>query len=115
MENEFDQIYNVQERNARILTAIDDSPSGEIKSASASGTNMIRRRIREEGFLRRIIPPQTVTNDDLNRVLQHDRLLIIEDMEGGQRGSKSIPFGDAADTVPYYGNKYAVYFNPITV
>jgi hypothetical protein len=36
-------------------------------------------------------------------------------MEGGQRGSKSIPFGDAADTVPHYGNKYAVYFNPITV
>jgi hypothetical protein len=34
---------------------------------------MIRRRIREEGFLRRIIPPQTVTNDDLNRVLQHVR------------------------------------------
>jgi hypothetical protein len=50
----------------------------------------------------------TVTNDDLNRVLQHDRPLIIEDMEGGQRDSKSIPFGDAADTVPYYGNKYAV-------
>jgi hypothetical protein len=59
VENEFDQIDNTQERNARILTAIDDSPSGEIKSASASGTNMIRRRIREEGFLRRIIPPQS--------------------------------------------------------
>lgn len=114
LENEFDSIDNVQERNARILSLIDDSPSGDIKSASAAGTNMIRRRIREEGFLRRIIPPQTVTNDDLNRVLQHDRPVIIEDMESGQRGSKSIPFGDAADTEFYYGNKYAVYFNPIT-
>jgi hypothetical protein len=112
--DEFDQIENLQERNARILAAIDDSPNGEIKSASASGTNMIRRRIREEGFLRRIIPPQTVTNDDLNRVLEHDKPVIIEDMEPGQRGSKSIPFGDAADTAFYYGNKYAVYFNPIT-
>ena len=114
LENEFDQIDNTQERNARILATIDGSANGDIKSASAAGTNMIRRRIREEGFLRRIIPPQTVTNDDLNRVLQHDRPLIIEDMEGGQRGSKSIPFGDAADTEFYYGNKYAVYFNPIT-
>ena len=114
MTDEFDAIDNIQERNARLLAAIDDSPNGEIKSASAAGTNMIRRRIREEGFLRRIIPPQTVTNDDLNRVLEHDRPLIIEDMEPGQRGSKSIPFGDAADTEPYYGNKYAVYFNPIT-
>jgi hypothetical protein len=112
--DEFDQIQNMQERNARILSAIDDSPNGEIKSASAAGTNMIRRRIREEGFLRRIIPPQTVTNDDLNRVLEHDKPVIIEDMEPGQRGSKSIPFGDAADTEFYYGNKYAVYFNPIT-
>jgi hypothetical protein len=114
MDNEFDQIENTQERNAKFLAAIDDSPPGEIKGASASGTNMIRRRIREEGFLRRVIPPQTVTNDDLNRVLEHDRPLIIEDMEPGQRGSKSIPFGDAADTETYYGNKYAVYFNPIT-
>jgi len=114
LENEFDQIDNTQERNARILATIDGSANGDIKSASAAGTNMIRRRIREEGFLRRVIPPQTVTNDDLNRVLQHDRPLIIEDMEGGQRGSKSIPFGDAADTEFYYGNKYAVYFNPVT-
>jgi hypothetical protein len=56
-------IDNIQERNARILPAIDDSPSGEIKSASASGTNMIRRRIREyscEGlFLRRQSPTTT--------------------------------------------------------
>jgi hypothetical protein len=34
MENEFDQIDNTQERNARILTAIDDSPSSEIKADS---------------------------------------------------------------------------------
>jgi hypothetical protein len=54
------------------------------------------------------------THDDLNRVLNTDRPLIIEDMEPGQRGSKSIPFGDAAETTTYYGNKYAVYFNPIT-
>lgn len=114
MTDEFDAIDNIQERNARLLAAIDDSPNGEIKCASAAGTNMIRRLIREEGFLRRIIPPQTVTNDDLNRVLEHDRPVIIEDMEPGQRGSKSIPFGDGADTEPYYGNKYAVYFNPIT-
>ena len=114
IQDEFDKIENVQERNAKILAAIDDASDGQIKSASSAGTNMIRRRIREEGFLRRILPPQLATNDDLNRVLEHDRPLIIEDMEPGQRGSKSIPFGDAADTEFYYGNKYAVYFNPIT-
>src|SRR4051812_28020172 len=97
-----------------ILDRIIDSPDGEIKNASAAGTQMIRRRIREDGFTRRIIPPQTVTNDDLDRVLEHDRPVIIEDMEPHSRGAKSIPFGDSADTQFYYGNKYACVFNPIT-
>src|SRR4051812_28277573 len=97
-----------------ILDRIIDSPDGEIKNASAAGTQMIRRRIREDGFTRRIIPPQTVTNDDLDRVVQHDRPVMIEDMEPHSRGSKSIPFGDAADTEFYYGNKYVCVFNQIT-
>jgi hypothetical protein len=53
---------------------------------------MIRRRIREEGFTRRIIPPVPVTNDDLDRVLTHDRPVIIEDMEPLSKGAKTIPF-----------------------
>jgi hypothetical protein len=35
-------------------------------------------------------------------------------MEPASRGAKSIPFGDAADTEFYYGNKYICVFNPIT-
>ncbi len=75
---------------------------------------MIRRRIREEGFTRRIIPPVPVTNDDLDRVLTHDRPVIIEDMEPLSKGAKTIPFGDSADSEQYYGNKFACVFNPIT-
>ena len=101
-------------QNRQLIDLISDSAEGEIKQASAAGTNMIRRRIREEGFLRRIIPPQTVTNADLNRVLEHDRPLIIEDMEPSSPAAKSIPFGDAADISFYYGNKFAVVFYEVT-
>ena len=107
-------LENPQVLNKALMDHITASSDGEVKSASTAGTNMIRRRIREEGFTRRIIPPQTVTNDDLDRVLEHDRPVIIEDMEPLSRGAKSIPFGDAADTQFYYGNKYACVFNPIT-
>lgn len=107
-------LENPQVLNKALMEQIVASADGEVKSASAAGTNMIRRRIREEGFTRRIIPPQTVTNDDLDRVLEHDRPVIIEDMEPLSRGAKSIPFGDTADTQFYYGNKYACVFNPIT-
>jgi hypothetical protein len=62
-------LENPQVLNKAIMDQILVASDGEVKSASAAGTNMIRRRIREEGFTRRIIPPQTVTNDDLDRVL----------------------------------------------
>ena len=107
-------LENPQVLNKALMDKIIEASDGEVKSASAAGTNMIRRRIREEGFTRRIIPPQTVTNDDLDRVIDHDRPVIIEDMEPLSRGAKSIPFGDSADTQFYYGNKYACVFNPIT-
>ncbi len=109
-----DGLENPQVLNKALMDHIIAASDGEVKSASAAGTNMIRRRIREEGFTRRIIPPQTVTNDDLDRVLEHDRPVIIEDMEPLSRGAKSISFGDSADTQFYYGNKYACVFNPIT-
>ena len=105
---------NIQTLNRMLMDRITASGEGEVKEAAAAGTNMIRRRIREEGFARRIIPPQTVTNEDLDRVLEHDRPVIIEDMEPLSKGAKSIPFGDSADTQFYYGNKYACVFNPIT-
>jgi hypothetical protein len=105
---------NIQTLNRMLMDRITASGEGEVKEAAAAGTNMIRRRIREEGFTRRIIPPQTVTNEDLDRVLEHDRPVIIEDMEPLSKGAKSVPFGDSADTQFYYGNKYACVFNPIT-
>ena len=107
-------IENTRVLNQMLLDRISANSDGEVKEASAAGTNMIRRRIREEGFTRRIIPPQTVTNEDLDRVIDHDRPVIIEDMEPLSKGAKSIPFGDSADTQFYYGNKYACVFNPIT-
>ena len=105
---------NIQMRNKQLLDQILGAGEGQVKEASAAGTNMIRRRIREDGFARRIIPPMTATNDDLNRVLEHDRPVIIEDMEPKSKGAKSIPFGDAADTQTYYGNKFLCVFHEIT-
>lgn len=106
--------FDIKANNKLMLDQIFDANEGQVKEAATAGTNMIRRRIREEGFTRRIIPPQTVTNDDLDRVVTHDRPIIIEDMEPLSPGAKSIAFGDTADTATYYGNKFLVEFNSIT-
>jgi len=109
-----EQDINVSTLNREIIDAITEADEGVIKSAAAAGSNMIRRRIREDGFARNIIPPKTVTNDMLDRVAEHDRPVMIEDMEPDSKGAKSIPFGDSADTEFYYGTKYVCVFNAIT-
>jgi hypothetical protein len=112
--SEENQDINVSVLNREIIDAITNADEGQIKSAAAAGSNMIRRRIREDGFARNIIAPKTVTNDMLDRVAEHDRPVMIEDMEPDSKGAKSIPFGDSADTEFYYGTKYVCVFNAIT-
>ena len=108
------QDVNIDVLNKEIIDAISGADEGNIKSASTAGSNMIRRRIREDGFARNIITPKTVTNDMLDRVPEHDRPVMIEDMEPDSKGAKSIPFGDSSDTEFYYGTKYLCVFNVIT-
>lgn len=105
---------NIEVLNQEILDHITESEDGHNKEASSAASNMIRRRIREDGFARNIMPSKTVSNDQLDRVPDHDRPVIIEDMEPGSKGAKSIPFGDSADTSFYYGNKFVCSFNVIT-
>lgn len=95
-------------------TAKTAAPETVAAPKDPAGTNMIRRRIREDGFARRILPPEAKTNADLDRVLEHDRPVIIGEMEPSQKGAKSIPFGSSADSSTYYGNKFLNVFNPIT-
>jgi hypothetical protein len=106
-------LENIQALNKEMMAQLEASQDGEVKYASTAGGNMIRRQIREQGFTRRIIPPQDATNDMLHRVLEHDKPVIIEDMEPKSRGARTVPFGDSSNSQTYYGNKYACVFNPI--
>ena len=96
MENTTDEWadMSISERNNKVMAAIDAAGEGQIKAASAAGTNMIRRRIRERGFARRILPMQSIGNDKLNRVLEHDRPVRIEDMEPDSVSLRSKPASD---------------------
>lgn len=108
-----DEIENSALRNRQLIDGFVNAGEGYIKSASDAGSSMIRRKIREEGFLRRIIPIQMKTDQDLTPAIDHDRPVIIEEMEMDSPPAKSVPFGDQVDTEFYFGNKYACVFNPI--
>lgn len=75
---------------------------------------MVRRRIRENGFGRLILPFKPVTDADLNQLPDTELPVIIEEMEPESPGAKAISFNDTADTAFYRGDKFVVYFCKIT-
>jgi hypothetical protein len=105
---------SVEVFNRELLEAIQEAPEGLLKNASTASSNMIRRKIRENGFARSIIPPKPVGNEDLDRLTDTDLPAIIEDMEPRSPGAKSLSFDDTADTAFYRGDKFVVYFDKIT-
>jgi hypothetical protein len=95
-----------EEKQEQIIQQLIDADSGDCKNASAASTNMIRRRLRENGFSRKISPPKNIGNQNLNRFLDTELPGIIEDMEPDQPGAKSIAFNDTPDTAFYRGDKF---------
>ena len=89
---------------------LDKIETGSIKEAADASTSFIRRRLREDGFFRKVLPPQPLGNQDLDRVLTHDKPVRIEDFEPNAVAAKSIPFGEIADMDYFYGPKFLVPF-----
>lgn len=98
----------------RLLDAVTRAEDGMLKNASDAGTQMIRRRLRENGFSRLILPYKQVSDADLNYLPDTELPVIVEEMEPDSPGAKSIPFNDTADTAFYRGDKFVVYFCKIT-
>jgi len=99
--------------NRKLLDAISNSDDGYLKSASDAASNMIRRKLRENGFSRSIIPYKPVTNEKLTYLPDTDLPVIVEEMEPDSPGAKSVTFNDTADTAFYRMDKFVVYFAKI--
>jgi hypothetical protein len=100
--------------NQDFVSAIEGSSEGQVKDASQASGKMIRKRLRENGYLRHIIPPENATTAMLAKVLEHDHPVIIEDMEPDSPGAKTIPFHHGPDTTFYRGDKFLIKFEKIT-
>ena len=87
METEILTPQQLRQSNKELLARLRESDDGEVKFASAAGSKMLKRRIYEEGFLRRILPEETVTDDDLTPQLSHEYPCILKEMEGLSKGA----------------------------
>lgn len=80
-----------------------------IKKTAAAGAAFVRAKIREIGFGRRILPPESVTRVDLTRSTDHDTLIKIVDIEHDSK-AMAINFAAEADERYIQGKRYALPF-----
>lgn len=80
-----------------------------IKKTAAAGAAFVRSKIREIGFGRRILPPESVTRVDLTRSTDHDTLIKIVDIEHDSK-AMAINFSSEADERYIQGKRYALPF-----
>jgi ferritin-like protein len=101
---------SVRESNAALLS---DLESGQVKRAENSVTSFTRIKMRENSYSRRLLPPVTVTNDDLNRVHWTDKPIIIVDKENDVPAAVSVPFGQSPSAIYIKAPRYPVQFERI--
>lgn len=99
--------------NEELVTALNDANEGPCKNASALSGRFIRRKIRENGWQRRIQPFEDIKQGDLSPSLTSELPHIIEEMEADQPGAVSVNYDDTPDTTFFRGDKFAVYFHLI--
>ena len=85
-----------------------DTTEGLQKTAAA-GAAFVRSRIREIGFARRVLPPESVTRADTTRSTDHDTLIKIVDIEHESK-AMAVNFASEADERYIQGKRYALPF-----
>lgn len=95
------------ERRRMFELLMSDDPNMQ-KEASDTVNEYTKVYMREEGFARKVLPPIMLTNDELDRVVWHDKPIKIVDMEPGSPAAVSIPFGTLPDNWYMHGVRYQV-------
>lgn len=81
-----------------------------VKQAIDAVNDFTRVKMREEGFYRRILPPVSISNSDLDRQVDTDKPVKIVDKEPGSPAAISIPFGTLPKNMYIHGPRYRVMF-----
>lgn len=105
---------NDQKLDRELMDLITNATDGPMPKVAAAGQSVIRRRLRESSFTRRIIPHVKVENSDLTYALDTERPIIVEEMEPESPAAVSLSFNAHPDTAFYRRDKFVVYFSKIS-
>lgn len=84
--------------------------SNDLNKAAEVATDFTRLTLREEGLLRKILPPQTITAAELDKQLDTDEPVKIVDKEVSQPLSMSVGFATLPKNRIMKGDRYRVDF-----
>jgi hypothetical protein len=84
-----------------------------VKEAQDAINDYTRMQMREDGFTRRIIPPVTITNDELDRQVDTDKPVKVVDKEPDSPAAVSVPFATLPLNRYIRGPRYRVMFDRI--
>ena len=94
--------------NSKVLEAL--NVSGIAKKASDLSSAYIRMINREDGFLRKILPAESVSENDFWRDPNSDRPAVMVTIEPTGSPAVSLPFNSNAEIQYYYASKAIIPF-----
>lgn len=84
------------------------------KEAIDAVNDFTRTKMREDGFLRRLMPPVPISNDELDRQVSTDKPVKVVDKEPDSPAAISIPFATLPMNLYIRGPRYLVMLDRIT-
>ncbi|MHC4176701.1 MAG: hypothetical protein ACYSWU_04300, partial [Planctomycetota bacterium] len=83
------------------------------KEAIDAINDFTRTKMREDGFLRRIMPPLQITNEELDRQVTTDKPVKVVDKEPDSPAAISVPFATLPMNLYIRGPRYLVMMDRI--
>lgn len=80
------------------------------KRAADTASNYVKMFMTEEGFARKILPPEPATQDMLVPSIGHEKPVVIKHRQVRAPAAKSVPFGTLPDTIQLKGDRFEVHF-----
>ena len=84
--------YSTKVLNEELFSQLTSGNRDLEKNAAEAVEEFTRRKLREDGFWRKILPPVSVQNSDLQRPVDTDKNEIVIDMEPYSPGAVSMPY-----------------------
>ena len=92
------ELDNDAQIDQHLLEALVQAPEGHCKNASDMTSQVVRRRLRETGFRRLVLPDKPISDSELVMLPDTELPVVVELMEMDSPGAKTISFNDTADT-----------------